>query len=362
MNNKKEEKKLARKTARQAVRGEQKKLTTANKVQLLQGNRAKSAASSYLLSILDPDGHGEGSKVPDLVTVPSQPLTNRFKFTQANGAVGTGTILAFAVNCPYTSYIIGTVATNGNITWGTWQPAPWAAAMAGSFQANRAVSAVARCQVQGSSNNNQGRLVWGFYPTSSLNRGGFSGTPSTLPPITTPNIENSTYGASKNVASNGNAAEVRFIPTDMVNLAYVPTQTNVATTPFGVSPPGGIAGLLVVGADGLAAGVNLEWYYTENLECIPQTGNTSVASATPSRSDPLEMSHVANVIGENPTLATAQSAAVSKGIPNQLPVGTRVTQPQQGPSFMDKMMGWVDKGIEVGKKLTPVAASLLALL
>jgi hypothetical protein len=353
---KKAEKKVARALARKAVSNANNQLQQKVRAQILQGSKMKNMHSSYLLAILDPESHGQGAKIPDLVTVPSQATTNKFKLTQTSGSAGSGVALAVAVGCPAAQYQTGTI-TSGVITWTSlWTAAPWAGVGQNTFQAMRAVSAILKAQVQGSTNNNQGRLVYAYYPVSTIYRSSFSAV--TLPPTTTALIENSMLGASHNVASGGNACEVRYIPTDIGATQYVPYPPSSVTNPFSGNPAAA-AGLLVIACEALQAGVNSEFYFTENDECLPLNTNTSVAATTPSRSDPLEMSHVANTLASNQQLATAQTPSIRVG---QMQSNVKIPANQNEPSFGDKLLGIAEKGWEIGKKVAPVAGALLALL
>jgi len=351
MNNKSTEKKAAKK----AVRKEERQLMKAKSNQHAQMNKqAGKYIGPYLLAILDPEGHGIGAKIPDAVTIGSQPYTGRQKDQQASGLVGTGLAWIIALGCtPNASFQRGTVATNGTITWsGTWIVASWAAQLIANTQLIRIVSGIARLQVQGSQNNNQGRLIAAFYPNAGVTRS----NALTLPPPNSAAVENSTFAVSKNVASGGNAIEVRYIPADSVSNGYV--QTSSGTTPSGFVP-----GYFVLIADGLAAGVNCEIYDQENLEVVALNASASIMSATPSKSDPLEMAATTNFLSEKPLASVAQSSAVKSGspIPLQLPISA--VQPHVNePTLLEKVISGADSVMSSAKKYAPAAASLLALL
>jgi hypothetical protein len=306
--------------------------------------------SRYLRSILDPVGSGLGSKIPDTVTCPSMPFTGQFKNQVTAGASGV-CAMAYACSTAGSTFTANATSTPAALSWPASVNGPFQSQLSANAQAMRTVSAHAMAQVQGSSNNNQGRMIAAFFPTIGLTR-----TQSiSLPPPTSSAVENSTYAVSKNVASAGNTVECRYIPLDPASLGYV--QGN-ATAPAGAS-----SGWLVIVCDGLTAGVVVEFQFTENMEIIPVSSNASIATATPSPSDPFEIAVVTNKLSASPDVAVAQSPAAIKGVPSILKAGGSI-QPARAdePTFMERALGWAKTAGKVIEVATPIAKSLMSLL
>lgn len=345
MNN---EKKKKTKDEKKLVRKELKGVLSEKKVQA--SKTGIHYESRYLRSILDPVGSGSGSKIPDTVTCPSMPFTGQLK-TQLTAAA-TGVVgLIVGCSCPQQSFATAqNTSTPGAITWTAFGPAPWFTTVNQNCQALRVVSALLTAQVQGSSNNNQGRMIAAFYPTLGLNRT----QQATLPPGTSALVENSTYAITKSVAAQGNAVECRYIPLDPASLGY--------TNPAASGPAGVASGYLVIIIDGLASGVIVEFQYTENLETIPANSNASIATSTPSNSDPYEIAVASNKLSASPEISVQQSAAARSGVSEIMKTSFSATTPVSEPTFMERMIGGVDKGMKFLERATPIASSLLALL
>jgi len=283
------------------------------------------------------------------------PFTGQQKFQVTAGASGV-CAATFAVGCPSASINIAlATSTPSALAWtNPWVAAPYTASLQANAQAIRTVSALFSAQVQGSSNNNQGRMIAAFYPTLGIARN----QTLSVPPPTSASTENSTYAISKNVASAGNTVECRYIPLDPASLGY--TSANTVVTPSGTTP-----GWLVIICDGLASGVIVEFQTTENMEMIPLNSSASIATATPSNSDPFELSVVTNKLSASPAIAVEQSAQARQGVTEILKPGGSVQSPNMPtsePTFMERALGWAKTGAKIIEVATPVVKSLFAAL
>jgi hypothetical protein len=282
------------------------------------------------------------------------PFTGSQKFQLTAGATGVCAAV-FATGVPNAS-IQQAVATStpAALSWtNPWLASPYAAALASNAQAIRVVSALFTAQVQGSSNNNQGRMIACFQPTLGILRTQVA----SIPPPNSATTENSTYAISKNVASAGNTVECRFIPLDPASLSYFGPGSY--TVPAGTTP-----GYLIIVCDGLASGVIVEFQAVENLEIIPLNSSASIATATPSLSDPLEIAVVMNKLSAAPAIAVEQSKQAQLGVTEILKPGgsTQTYSNGKEPTFMERAMGWAKTGAKIIEVATPVFKSLLAAL
>jgi len=334
--------------------------------------------SSYLRTILDPVNY-PGVKIPDEVTAPSYTVQVLTKFlvgtnvgtSGAAGNTGAGFIRTLgntsAANVAFATLVPGTVL---NTYVPTASTSGWAAAFIAQCTSSRLVSAKATMTYLGAPNNASGRFILAFCPPND---------PS--PPQTSAGVfqnQVTTTVAQKpfavDVPASKMLAEVRYVPSDDISRSYEFSSSMAISTLRGPSTQNNATyGSFVGIVDGTPISQAIEVNIWENYECIALSNLVNLVQPTASLSDPLEMAVVSNVISSNPTIPMSQNLSDSMaGTAQQTTVkGSLTTSATQGgvtlhkreePSFMDKILGFADKAIDIGKKALPVAAGIAALL
>jgi len=350
---------------------------------VLEGSAARAALrfSRYLQSVLDP-WMVAGAKVPDEITAPSaafQMITKLILtavFPGAGNPCGVGVIYrvgssvdtATFSKCrslvPASSSSYGT----GGGSVGVRQVNPGVPQLAAVAQMARPVSCGISLSFQGASVSDQGRVVVAFLPP---------GDPSgwinllqavdatTLLQASTSSLTAATY--SVDLAARKGYIRGVWFPIDAIARSYLCVSTSTLNRPAG-SAPNSVEqyGALVVLADGLDSSSlpNVEVTIAENWEFMPTNNATNIVSPTASPSDPLELAAASNVLASNPLTCVTQSpkeTAVGTPLVAGMKAGGSVVKTNH-PSFLDSVFSLVEKGVEVGKKVAPVAGALLAML
>jgi len=162
--------------------------------------------------------------------------------------------------------------------------------------------------------------------------------------------------------------QAKYLPSDAISMSYgngpgnAPSRNSNAIL-------GQIYGTLIVALDGLTAGQIVEFCLIENWECLPRTLSTNFTTATPSKSDPIELSLAQNYLSSNPNLAVEQPRAGSAAL---TPVGASNSsavsafslqasskQQEDRTTLFEKIIGGVEKyGPMVAKGISTVASLL----
>jgi hypothetical protein len=292
--------------------------------------------SPYLQSLIDPVD-GAGVKVPDSVTCPSWPVQGNQFLSVSTGAAGSCAGLAVYVGNLGTStdlYTTTSASTAAAIGW-TAANKSYAAGITATASASRPVSALLSVKPNQSTNTANGRMIVAFYPGASVVAS------SAGLPTTSAGLLDAPYVATIPVSKG--YAECRYIPLDDWARSYWPTAfvpVRATTLPSGSNRA--LYGVLVIIVETVPFLTATEFQFIENLECIPSTNATSIASPTPSYSDPLELAAVSNILSETPEIVVEQR-------PEEMITGTAVSK--GGPSFKirehNSSGGWLDEALSV---------------
>jgi hypothetical protein len=170
-------------------------------------------------------------------------------------------------------------------------------------------------------------------------------------------------------------AEVRYVPSDDISRSYEFSSSLAIATLRGPSTQNNATyGTFVGLIDGAPISQTIEINIWENYECIALNNIVNLVQPTASLSDPLEMAVVSNIVSSNPTIpmsqklsdsmaGTAQNADPIPGSLTTSAVGGGISlHKREEPTFMDKVLGFADKAIDIGKKSLPLVAGIAALL
>lgn len=327
--------------------------------------------SRYLQSVLDP-WNEVGAKIPDEITTPSFPMNavTKIALNCLAGAGGpppgpSGRGIAYIVGSTTPTntgkYLVLNPQAATPDTYqtvnpaGSWVPGGQLTTVA---QSTRPVSAGLFVNVQGSFNDNQGRIIVGFLPPFDPLIGVMTAAGS---PVTATQLDNAAYSTSFPVTKLSGRAV--YLPLDDIARSYLVS----GSSSVGSSSLRGVGtanyGVLFALVDGVSAASppQIEFILSENFECVPINAQVNIVQPEVSSSDPIEMALASNFIAARPTIAAFQPVKSSiTGTP--LSGGLSRTEHQRGASMMDKILGGLLTGARVAAKVAPVAAELLAAL
>lgn len=371
---------------------------------LNKGNIGKQlvASSRYFSTITDPfNMHGE--KIPDFVNYPSSTFSLVYRTKLTTGSAGQAAI-AFGlageasntsgglVPIKWTTAVMGNTLytlgmSNSSAAAGGLFPTATTTAFAANlwssgtptvpnaFQKIRLVSAGISVDYLGTALAAKGTLT-----IVSLPRSYFRAKQRSVTPLTLADIQNApgVRIIPLNRLSGGTAV---YHPLDLKSFDYVDMDTTIdnsseTTEAVGEGSFGGEMYAVIQEAEA-SAGVQVT--YVGNYEGIPRANTLNIVMATPSKSDPLELSSVMNKISQVPKSfeGTQFNAGLTSG-KTQLPAAegpkhqsmtvTKSTA-KSDETFMEKMLsgasglsGVIDKGLEIGKKVAPLAELALSFL
>jgi len=337
---------------------DQKKGLTSEKLALMH--------SRYLNSVLDP-WNVLGSKIPDEITTPSFPMNAATKITRTVAAGGgtTGVGLAYIVgstasvngNKYLTLASTGVTDTYQTTTNGgaTWTPG---AQLVNIAQSARPVSAGLFINVQGATNNNQGRIIVGFLPPFDPLIGALSVNGQN---VTATQLDNTAYSTSFPVSKV--VGRSIYLPLDDIARSYLVSGSSSVGSQSLRGAGTAQYGVLFALVDGgsAASPPQVEFIISENFECVPINSQVNIAQPEVSSSDPIEMALASNFIAARPTIAAYQPLKSSvTGSP--LSGGLTQVDHDRGGSMMDKILAGLLTGAKTAAKLAPIAVELLAAL
>lgn len=353
MSDKKQTKKTAKKQAKKTV------ARAARRMGLID-------FSPYLRSLLDPINEW-GAKIPDTQTAPSFVVhcVQRLQVTLATagaGPIAAGIFMQLAD--------LRTVAGNcNNSTWTGGAAASqlaginfeksYAATVSSIAQSLRPVSAAVYMAYQGSPLNAKGRVTVALIPPTQV--------PQTLPPVDV-NADVQTLPYLSTLPANVGFAEVKYLPIDPLSKSYCITSAG-RIAPFVRGSAAVFAatyGALYILLDGGTAGDIVEFTIVENFECLPQLQATNLSSPTPSKSDPIEMAAVDNLISSKPNLAVTQDLASTQArtavTQNQSALTPVSHDPKKHESgLMDSVLKALGVGLDFAVGAAPKVAKLASI-
>jgi len=318
--------------------------------------------SPYLRSLLDPINQW-GSKIPDTQTAPSFVVhcVQRIQVALAQAAgpgpiaagifVTLGDLRSAATGFNYT--VQGGAIANQLVN--TAYTKSYGTQVAAVAQALRPVSAAVYMAYQGSPLNAKGRVsVSMISPTQ---------TGTSLPPVDI-NADVTQLPYLSTLPANAGFAQVKYLPIDPLSKSYA-----VCPAPFVRGLATGFAssfGSLYILVDGGTAGDILEFTVVENFECLPLNQAVSLAQPTPSKSDPIEMAAVDNLISSRPTLAVQQDMSSTMArtavTTSTQSVSPAVHDPSKHESgLMDKILGGIGVGLDFIEKQAPKVARIASI-
>lgn len=345
----------------------------------------------YLQTILDPF-HVTGIRVPDLITTPSGTFSIKDMRTltvNANGICGLLYGMGIAGNFPnYTpcgglspwnsglaipgSYNVGInigvnstaaillQAGSSNIALSKFNST--SSSVATLYSSVRLVSFGATIQYTGSALTAKGSIIATSEPRETY---GYSNKVAGAT-LTLDDMKALRSAVEVSVPLEGGATAVYF-PQDSMSTNYYSTTTNYTLSQFPRSVLGGEVGLIVNGATpGDTFAVTAIW----NFEGVPFTNQLDLVSTSPSKSDPLAMSHAANTISDTKpiisqpiSMAQDGKAQVTKDESQSINHHkAEVAQPTMFENFvgmLDKVPSVVSKGMAIAESLSPLLTALL---
>lgn len=304
------------------------------------------ARSAWLNSIMDPFSHF-GAKIPDSVTSPSFPLHCVQRFQNAiytNGVSGAAYIVGGSAGSLYT--VSGGTATA--LTWASGAAPTYMTNLAPFSDTVRTVSCGLAVSFQGSPLNASGRIITFWNPGIT----GLSGFPYVNPSTVL------AFSNARSIPLSKGYSQVINLPQDSRTLFYqVPLYTVAAGSPA--------KGFLYIAIDGAPVGSIVEFTLVENFEVIPNTSSLNLVQPTASSSDPFDFSLTSNFVADHPDLATEIPA---KNLISDTPfmqgahVNVSSHQAKSETTFMEKLVGGINLGLDVVETLAPMAPLLLAAL
>jgi len=328
------EKKALKKAAKKAVKKQVRKQHKLSAVG--QMHVPAMVASDYMHTLLDAINF-PGVKIPDAVTTPSFTIQclNRFTVstnlgTGGNTGAGAYRTLGSTSSGGTAGYATLAAGTTANSYTPTGLAVPWLSDVA-LAQSLRLVSAKMIVKYLASPNNATGRLLCAFLPPGIANYqavgGGFTSINVSTQLLVAPNLVD--------IPAAKGYAEVRYVPIDPIALAY----ENQGSLAINVNRPSFMSGSTMPTygafcfiADGLPVSAQLECEIWENYECLAQTNLVNLVQPTASKSDPIELAAVTNLLADAPTLsATQDPAAAIVGNPFVNPGGVDISPADVGP-------------------------------
>jgi hypothetical protein len=322
------EKKAMKKVAKKAAKKQLKKLSRG---QMVHGPAM--VGSDYMHTLMDAINF-PGVKIPDAVTTPSFTIQclNRFTVSTTLGTGGnTGAGAYRTLGSTYATGTLGYATLAPSATANVYTPTgvtlPWLADVA-LAQSLRLVSAKMIVKYLASPNNATGRLLLAFLPPGIANYqqdaasgGAFVSINVSTQLLTTPNLVD--------IPAAKGYGEVRYVPIDPIALAY----ENQGSLAININRPRPLTavylptyGAFCVIADGLPVSAQLEVEIWENYECLSQANLVNLVQPTASKSDPIELAAVTNLLADAPTLsATQDPAAALVGNPFVSPGGVDIS-------------------------------------
>lgn len=355
------------------------------------GKKALVGMNPYAATLLDPFSV-RGVRVPDNVEYPSVPfsLTQRSTLAVNSNAFamitfgvfgnnGTPNLNARLVPTPSntanSSYTLGSTSGGGAsvndvfggvmgangpnpLRWAQWSAL--ASPVPNLYNKVRLVSFGATVQYIGSLLNSQGKITLVAVPRN------FFANRLASAPLTLDQLLAAPGAMVVSVPLKG-AGTVLYKPQDNISLEY----TSLAFNQDALSNnENGLGAELYICIDGAVANQSFLVTFTGNYEGIPATGTfmSSMLDATPSKADPIALSHALNIAASTPSCLPSQPTAISTTASVSSTSGHEVHAPHedQDKSMFEKLFDGLelglDKGAKLAKKVSPLASTLLALL
>jgi hypothetical protein len=255
------------------------------------GNRQAIASNSYLQSLLDPVGHGRGSRIPDLVTLPSSTFTTVTRFAAQSVGGSTGGDIAVAIfPRPRYHYNVAQQAVTG-YTWATagYVDTPELNSITSLFEQVRPVSMAVLVEFIGPTVTDSGSICATLQcrPRGASELGNIPPNYNTLI-----NTENVYLGPLRN------GAQIIWLPQDDADLVY-----SNPSAAYGGSAGGwndknftSVYPYIVVACGEMSSGFLVRFTITVNYEAIADSTNMTFLSPVSSPSNPSMLSTAFNYI------------------------------------------------------------------
>lgn len=340
----------------------------------------------YLLALVDP-WSVHGVRVPDFTLDDSSTFwarTRRMISIGANGCGGmifgtgasgaypnispfgglvpynTGQAITYSVglilpsNCTTAALIPGT-PTNYHIP----NFASTSNTVPTNFSRVRLVSFGVRITFTGTAINAQGKITTGYAPFGTLTNKIANCT------ISLDDVLNLPHSTVTSVPLVGSAC-VTWRPTDFQDQNYCAVGPAAPASPSsGLNPQGCAPCEIYVFVDGAIANQTFFLEAIWNFEAIPVTSTLSFITSSPSKSDPIALSHAANRIAEIPATMSYPSTKLVEEEPKQDATLEHV-QPHPQPSMFESLLNTgtdIAKGVgKAWETISPLAEMALSLL
>jgi hypothetical protein len=319
--------------------------------------RSMAAMSLYLQTILAPHVV-RGVKIPDCNTAPSYPATGVQRVQMVGSTLGAGPVTAglllrvgFTGGVATDYYLIQGGAAAGSYNNVGGANKLYGVSLRSVSSSQRPVSAGLFASFQGTTLSDQGRFIVAFIPP------GYGGI--ALPPTTQSDALSLPYLQTFPVKQL--YAQSVFLPIDEIARSYTGQGQDGASDPVRGA---GRYGYLLILADGLAANQMIEFTFVENYELLPLQNTFSLASPTPSHSDPIELAVATNTIASSPQASVAQPTVTPAEAQAMIPTATTGMSPEkhQHTGMLDTVLGFIDKAIPIGEKVVGAVARAAPLL